>query len=865
MAEGGERTILLVEDESLIALGEKRSLEGYGYRVIVANTGEKAVGLFEEGVPIDLVLMDINLGKGMDGTESARLILKAEDVPIVFLSSHSEPEVVERTEKVTSYGYILKNSSVTVLDAAIKMAFRLFDSNRRLRETEIRLEAMIREQKETENSLTLKNEMFQKVLDSIPQFICWKNTKSEFLGCNRNFAAMAGLPDTQSIVGKSDWDMPWKTQETEHFILDDAQVMDADAPKFHIIESALDGKGRETWLDTNKVPLHDVQGRVGGILVAFSDITERWQAEKLLMENEFLYETVLKASPDGISITDLDGRILMVSQSVVKMFGIAEDELIGRTITDFIEDRDRGRALSNIGLMFQGTMTGPGEYGGLRKDGDIVAIEVNAEIIRDAELRPSRIVFIIRDISRRKSDEETLARETFLLKALMDNSSDHFYFKDRQGRFIRNSASQARFLGVAEPAEMLGRTDFDFFSAEHAELAREDEVAIMRTGRKVTKEETNLLAGGPEVCLLIEKMPLRDNEGNIVGTFGISKDITERKLAQRALAREQYLLRALMDTTPDYIYFKDRESRFLRASLSLVRQFGFEDESRVVGKTDYDFFPREQARRKREDEQDIMRTGRMLKEEEKETGIDLPDTWVYSIKLPLKDIDGEIVGTFGISRDVTEMKGKEERIERLLEEKEVLLKEVHHRVKNNMNTIGGLLALQAAALKEPQAAHALEEAGGRIQSMLVLYEKLYRSPDFDTVSVREYLPSLVDQIIGNFPNADTIRIEERIDDFTLGTRVLQPLGIIINELLTNIMKYAFIGRSGGAIEIFASDEGGRARLAIQDDGVTMPEGIDFGSSPGFGLMLVGLLTQQLNGDIRIERGGGTRIVLEFEK
>ena len=78
-----------------------------------------------------------------------------------------------------------------------------------------------------------------------------------------------------------------------------------------IIEPALDAKGRETWLDTNKVPLHDVQGRVGGILVAFSDITERWQAEKLLMESEFLYETVLKASPDGISITDLDGRILI--------------------------------------------------------------------------------------------------------------------------------------------------------------------------------------------------------------------------------------------------------------------------------------------------------------------------------------------------------------------------------------------------------------------------------------------------------------------------------------------------------------------------------------------------------------------------
>ncbi len=143
MSDENKKTILLVEDEAILAISQKMTLEKYGYSIVTANSGEKAIELFTEDNIIDLILMDIDLGSGIDGTEAAGIILKDRDIPVVFLSSHTEPAVVEKTEKITSYGYVVKNSGITVLDASIKMAFKLFYANRKIGESELKQKAMI--------------------------------------------------------------------------------------------------------------------------------------------------------------------------------------------------------------------------------------------------------------------------------------------------------------------------------------------------------------------------------------------------------------------------------------------------------------------------------------------------------------------------------------------------------------------------------------------------------------------------------------------------------------------------------------------------------------------------------------------------
>ena len=132
MSGNNQKTILLVDDEILITMTVKMSLEEYGYNVITANSGKEAVAAVDKTPGIDLILMDIDLGKGIDGTEAAQMILETHDLPLIFVSSHTEKEIVEKTEGITSYGYVVKNSSITVLDASIKMAFKLFNSNKKV-------------------------------------------------------------------------------------------------------------------------------------------------------------------------------------------------------------------------------------------------------------------------------------------------------------------------------------------------------------------------------------------------------------------------------------------------------------------------------------------------------------------------------------------------------------------------------------------------------------------------------------------------------------------------------------------------------------------------------------------------------------
>jgi PAS domain S-box-containing protein len=987
MTDANKNSILLVEDEAIIALSEKKALEKYGYDVITALSGEDAIDIARRELNLDLILMDIDLGKGIDGSRTAQIILEQRELPVVFLSSHIEPQVVERTELITSYGYILKSSSITVLDASIKMAFKLFEANKKLANEKEHLRTTLnsigdavictdtkgnitrmnpvaekltgwaiseaegrpildvfrivnadsgkpvespvekvlqngyivglanhtvliskngtenqiadsgspitnssgnitgvvlvfrdvteeykiqKAMMEKDNEITIANEMFQKVLDSIPQFICWKNRKSVFLGCNKNYAKMAGLTDTQSIIGKTDWDLPWKKEETEHFLMDDAQVMESNAPKYHIIEPAFDANGRETWLDTNKVPIHDTHGEVNGIIVAFSDITER------------------------------------------------------------------------------------------------------------------------------KSAMEELAHDQYLLQALLNTSSDRIYFKDNECKFIRASMAQAKLFGLSDPVYMIGRSDFDYFSEEHAKQAYEDEKTIIATGESLRKEEKETWEGQPDTWVITEKMPLCDNEGNIIGTFGISKDITARKRTEEALAHEQYLLQTLMDTTPDHIFFKDTQSKFIKVSKSQLQKFGLSDYSKIIGKSDFDFFSHEHAQQAYDDERNIIKTGRTLIKEEKETWENKPDTWAYSIKMPLKDRNGIITGTFGISRDITELKGiqealresnerckviiekmsdyiftvylengrivhtyhnqacisvtgystdefsvdpylwfnmvlpedrnrievhaanilagrnveaiehrirkkfgeirwirntpvlhynsqgvlvsyngiivditehkqAEEEIQKLLQEKEIILKEVHHRIKNNMNAIQSLLILQASTLKNKTAISALKDAASRVRSMTILYKELYNKSSFESAPTTNYLSVLVEDIVNNFPNSEKVDIELRIEDFEIPVKSLQPLGIILTELLTNIMKYAFEGRESGKITVIASLIEGEIHIEVVDNGIGLPDDVNFKTSKGFGMMLIDNLTNQLGGVVKILRDNGTRVILEFDK
>ncbi len=466
MSEGSKKTILLVDDEAIITLLQKNILEDYGYKVITAGSGLEAIEIFKSDSSIDLVLMDIDLGKGMDGTDTAIVMLRERDIPVVFLSNHIEPEIVRKTEKITSYGYVVKNSGDAVLDMSMKMAFRLFDEK-------------------------MKN----------------------------------------------------KTKD------------------------------------------------------------------KLLCESEERYRTLVESQLEAVCIWLPDTTLTFVNEAYCLLMGKSKEELTGVKWIEFIPESSRYEVMENY----------------------------------------------------RKA---VVARRVY--------------------------------------------------SYVH-EVEAKDGIRWYRWN----------------------DVPLFNEEGNLKEFQSVGHDITERKQA-------------------------------------------------------------------------------------------------------------------------------EDRVKSLLLEKELLLKEMHHRIKNNMNTLYALLMLQAESLKDSSAVSALNDAGNRVQSMSLLYDKLYSFYDFNEMPVVYYLSSLINEIVENFPNGKSVKIEKKFDDFVLEVNKLQPLGIIINELITNIMKYAFHGMSDRQITVSATLKGGNVTVLIADNGIGIPESMSFENSPGFGMQLVNMLTKQIGANIRIERNGGTRFVLEFQ-
>jgi len=262
-----------------------------------------------------------------------------------------------------------------------------------------------------------------------------------------------------------------------------------------------------------------------------------------------------------------------------------------------------------------------------------------------------------------KRAEEALAQEQYLMRALMDNIPDHIYFKDTQSRFIRINKSQADRFGLSDPAQGIGKSDFDFFREEHARPAYEDEQEIIRTGQPVTKEERETWPDRPDTWVWTTKLPLRDEAGNIVGTFGISTDITERKRDEAALAEERNLMRTLIDTLPDLIYAKDSASRFILANIETARVMGAATPDDLIGKSDFDFYPRELAEQYFASEQPILRDGQPLHNHE-EPNVDATgyQRWDVTTKVPLRNNLGQITGLVGVTRDITERKQTEARL-----------------------------------------------------------------------------------------------------------------------------------------------------------------------------------------------------------
>jgi len=635
---------------------------------------------------------------------------------------------------------------------------------------------------------------------------------------------------------------------------------------------------------------------INGNVLLFSiihDITDRKLAEEKLRESEVRYSMALAAVDDGIWDWSVSDGKAFFNPQYYNMLKYEDGEFTAsyNSWRELVYPMDIDRVEEILKASVESGTRFNIDLRMKTKPGDWLWVCIRGKVIEsDKEGRATRMVGTLSDVTSRKHAELELINSQNKLKEIIENSSELICELDDQGRYTFVSGRYLDILGYT-PDELVGTLASDKIHPDDLAAAEKKYDKIKSETATSIDEWRFMHKNGNYRNFECRGSVYSDNNG-LIKTVVISHDITETKQLEDAqlflivsgspLAGRDFfqsLARYLAESLDvDFVCIDKLVGDGLNARTVAVYFDGkFEDNieyalkdtpcGEVVGKSVCTF---------NQDVRSLFPGDAVLQEMDAEsyagvtlwssTGEPIGLIAVIGRKKMENPHVAETVLKMVAIRAAAELERREseEKINNLLKEKEILLKEVHHRIKNNMNTVNGLLSLQAETVKDPAAVYALMDARNRVQSMMVLYDKLYRSDSFKEIPARDYLPGLIEEIISNFPNSKIVKTDIEIMDFNLNAKTLLPLGIIINEIISNMMKHAFHGRNSGMISVTASVERNHVKFVIRDNGIGIPESVTLEKSSGFGMQLVSMLTAQIGGTIKIVRETGACFILEFD-
>jgi PAS domain S-box-containing protein len=438
------KTILLVEDEAIIALAQQTALIRRGYKVICASDGELAVKTFKDQPEIDMVLMDINLGPGMDGTQAAELILQLREIPLLFLSAHSESEVVKKTEGISSYGFVVKNAGMDVLCASINMAFKLFEARKR--------------EKETVAELQQSEERFALAMEATKDGLWDWDVDTNHVYYSIGWKTMLGYAEDEIGDTLDDWkcrihpeDRADTLRQIERYFLGETDIYSGE-------HRLLCKDGSYKWvLDRGKVVAWTDDGRPRRAIGTHSDISDLKTAEKAILQAKQDWEQTFDAVPDLIAVIDANHNILRVNKSMAAHIGLTQQELPGQKCYEVMHETVAPPDYCpHMRMMRDGCMH-------FEKNDEMIlngVFDITVSPIHDVEGQVASCVHVLREVSERKRLETCRTMGQVVLLALQSNQA----VKQALKEIIRvvKSATEVDAVGI----RLQDEEDYPYFYQE---------------------------------------------------------------------------------------------------------------------------------------------------------------------------------------------------------------------------------------------------------------------------------------------------------------------------------------------------------------------------------------------------------------
>ncbi len=593
-----------------------------------------------------------------------------------------------------------------------------------------------------------------------------------------------------------------------------------------------------------------------------SEILQRRQTELALKESEERYNALYDRSLDLVFIHDFQGNFLDANTATLDLFGYSKEEIKNLDFITLLASEDQMTKARKIlkELIKTGYQKEITQFKLETKKGDIIWVETKSSVIYKKN-KPYAVQGIGREITKRIQTEKALKSSEIWFREIFEGSRDAIFITDKQGRFIDVNKAAGKLTGYNK-TELLNMSIPDIHEPMDLEAYGKYFNRIMN-GEEVTSEAKILCKNGKKVDT--EFSNHRIFISNKPYMHSVARDITERKKYEEAVRQSEKRFRLAAKAASDVIYEWDIKTDSLEWYGGLEKALGFKEGE--IPYTLKGWLNLIHSKEQKNIQAEVEEHRKSIEPAQVEYRIRKKDgSWRYWVDMgvPLLNNRGEPIKRIGACVDITDQQVAKQQIKNDLKEKEVLLKEVHHRVKNNLNVIVSLLNLQSRQIEnKDQALSAFHETRDRVYSMALVHDQLYQTENFSRINMKMYIKTMAKGLISGLSGGKTITLNMKLKDIYLDINKAIPCGLILNEIITNSLKHAFPKKKKGKIMIEFLRKNSQYEFLVRDNGVGLPEKFNVKKSTSLGLKLIHLLTEQIGGKLEIKRKSGTQYKVVF--